>query len=545
MITLEHIAQGSDAWTAHRATARNASEAPAVMGASPYVTRADLIRRKATGIVPDVDAATQRIFDRGHAVEPLLRAFAEKMAGEDFFPIVATSDDGYLSASFDGVTMDETLLLECKQSNASKHNDVVQGIIPAEDHWQIVQQFAVCETAIELYYVIGDGTNEGTVFLVIPRSRIETDIPKLRAAWAQFDADVAAYQPEAAQPEAIAAPVAGFGVLSLRVEGRVLASNLDGFRSDAEAFIERLPKPDELQTDQDFADADAAAKACAEAETRIKAACDAALAQMADVDSVLRMAKTIGETIRAARLALEKAVSAEKENRRADTIAHYVKQVGEHIAAINKTLGEYAISVPAGLAATIGAAAKGKRTIMSIVDACDQAAANAKIAASQQAETVRQNIAEFANVPPEDSGLFPDRVALAHSKTPEDLRRLIAERIADHHTRAAERACAEADKNRKEHAGVAQSVEHQPSKLDVAGSSPAARSNRPSIHMTFADVMALIPDEKPDLDPVKLRAKGESASEWAQGFNEGWNECRAEFVERLNTLAQAAQQVAA
>ena len=127
MITLEHIAQGSDAWTAHRATARNASEAPAVMGASPYVTRADLIRRKATGIVPDVDAATQRIFDRGHAVEPLLRAFAEKMAGEDFFPIVTPSDDGYLSASFDGVTMDETLLLECKQSNASKHNDVVQG----------------------------------------------------------------------------------------------------------------------------------------------------------------------------------------------------------------------------------------------------------------------------------------------------------------------------------------------------------------------------------------------------------------------------------
>src|SRR5690606_18079930 len=142
----------------------------------------------------------------------------------------------------------------------------------------------------------------------IDREQVEADIPKLIAGWNQFDADVAAYIPEESQAAPVATVVEGFGTLSLRVEGRVIASNLDAFRAGAEAFISRLPKPAELQTDQDFADAEGAVKACAEAESRIKAATESALAQMSDVDAVLRTARTVAETIRAARLALDKAV---------------------------------------------------------------------------------------------------------------------------------------------------------------------------------------------------------------------------------------------
>ena len=72
-----NLAQGSPEWLAHRRTTRNASEAPAMMGASPYVTRTELVRQRATGIDREIDAATQRVFDRGHEVEPALRALAE------------------------------------------------------------------------------------------------------------------------------------------------------------------------------------------------------------------------------------------------------------------------------------------------------------------------------------------------------------------------------------------------------------------------------------------------------------------------------------
>src|SRR3546814_13248868 len=81
------LTQGSAEWAAHRRTARNASDAPALMGASPYCSRAELIRRKATGIEPEHDNATLARFQRGHDVEPALRAFAEQIIGEDLFPV--------------------------------------------------------------------------------------------------------------------------------------------------------------------------------------------------------------------------------------------------------------------------------------------------------------------------------------------------------------------------------------------------------------------------------------------------------------------------
>lgn len=217
--------QGSPEWLAHRRTVRNASEAPAMMGASPYVTRAELIRQKATGIEREIDAATQRVFDRGHEVEPKLRALAEKIIGEDLYPVTAVSDDGAIGASLDGITMDERVIFEAKQNNAEKRAQIFAGQIPAADYWQIVQQFAVTGAA-KCLYLCGDGEESNTAQLWIERASVEAEIPKLRAGWAQFDADVAAYMPEEKPevlPPATGAPVEGFGLLTLRVEGRVLS----------------------------------------------------------------------------------------------------------------------------------------------------------------------------------------------------------------------------------------------------------------------------------------------------------------------------------
>ena len=73
-----NVIQGSPEWHALRAEHFNASEAPAMMGESKYMSRAQLIRQKATGVVPEVDAATQRRFDAGHDTEAKARAILEK-----------------------------------------------------------------------------------------------------------------------------------------------------------------------------------------------------------------------------------------------------------------------------------------------------------------------------------------------------------------------------------------------------------------------------------------------------------------------------------
>ena len=114
IITLQ---QGSQEWHAHRATALNASDSPAMLGISPYKTRASLVQERSTGITPEVTPAQQDIFDRGHAIEALARPLAEAIIGEDLFPVVGK--DGKYSASFDGLTLMEDTAWECKTLNNS------------------------------------------------------------------------------------------------------------------------------------------------------------------------------------------------------------------------------------------------------------------------------------------------------------------------------------------------------------------------------------------------------------------------------------------
>ena len=508
--TILNLVQGSEEWAKHRATALNASDAPAMMGASKYRSRADLIRERATGIVPEVDAATQRLFDRGHAAEAAARQYVEARIREDLYPVILSREvDGLpLSASLDGQTMDGDVIWEHKLFSESLVAQVLAGELEPHYYWQLEHQLLV-SGADRVIFTTSDGTQENEASMVyrpVP-GRAEA----LIAGWKQFERDIAEYQPAPAAP---AAPIGRtpetLPALSVQVQGKVLATNLDAFREHAMAVLGGINRT--LNTDEDFATAETTVKWCKGVEDRLDAAESAVIGQMADVDAVIRTIKDVREEARKIRLELDRLVKTEKEARRADTIAHYVKQVGEHVAAINKTLGEYAISVPAGLAATIGAAAKGKRTIGSIVDACNQACADAKIAASQQAERVRQNVAILGEHA-EHLHLFADRLELVRSKSPDDLRNLVAAREAEYRQREAARIEAERERIRAEEAArierenhsaavaqqagqvpcsdevagsipvggstiadVAQPVEHLPSKRAIAGSTPAARS---------------------------------------------------------------------
>lgn len=100
---IHKLIQGTPEWHEHRRTHFNASDAPAMMGGSPYETRTELLHRLATGIEKEIDTATQRIFDDGHRFEALARPLAEAIIGNDLYPVVCS--EGNLSASFDGVTL--------------------------------------------------------------------------------------------------------------------------------------------------------------------------------------------------------------------------------------------------------------------------------------------------------------------------------------------------------------------------------------------------------------------------------------------------------
>lgn len=424
------VLQGSPEWHAIRAKHYTASETPAALGVSKFKTRSELLREKATGLMREIDANTQRRFDAGHAAEESARGIIEELLGEDLYPCVGTLEvEGLpLLASFDGLTMNGDIVWETKLWNEEIADAIAGEDLPAH-YWAQIECQLLVSGSEKAYFTASDGTKEKTVGMWY-RSQPERRA-QIIAGWKQFEADLAEYVPQEAEPVVIAAPVAGLGALVMQVEGRVVACNLDAFQAGAQAFLDRLPKAAELQSDQDFANAESAVKACAEAEDRIKSALDAAMAQAASIDELFRAARHISELIRSARLALDKSVKSRKESIRMEIMQDAQAKLSEHVNALNERIGWYnGCPIISPAAADFASAIKGKRTITSLRDACDTELARAKIATREIADRIEANRKAMGD----HAALFHDFQHVC-TKTPEDFANLVAVRVENERVR--------------------------------------------------------------------------------------------------------------
>jgi predicted phage-related endonuclease len=454
MNTVELI-QGTPEWHAHRANHLNASDAPAMLGASTNFTRADLIRQLAAGVPREFsDFVQERVIDPGHEFEAQARVVAEGIIGQDLYPI--TGVDGKYSASFDGLTLLEDIAWEHKRLNETLRDAMFEGCTGADlplmyqiqmEHQAMVSQAERVFFMASEWKRVGDGWE-----LVEERHCWYTPNPELRArivaGWAQLEADVAAYEPEApAAPVAAGRAPDQMPALRIEVTGMVTASNLAEWKERAIAVFQGISQ--DLTTDQDFADAEKTVKWCGEIEEQLKGAKQHALSQTESIDELFRTIDAISEQARATRLALDKLVTKRKDERRTEIGNNARRAVQDHVRGINETLGEHGLQVPATLIADLQAAIKGKRSFASMQDAVDAVATNAKITASQAADRIRANVAILAEHS-EHATLFADRVQLCASKAPEDLRNLVAARIADHQRAEQAKLDAEREKIREE-----------------------------------------------------------------------------------------------
>lgn len=459
MRTLDMLTQGSELWHAHRATSRNASDASAMMGCSPYKTRAQLLKEKATGIVQEVDAHTQARFDRGHEIEALARPIAEDMVGEPLSPVIGTTDDGYLSASFDGLTFGGELVFECKSWNEKKTADVRNGIVPAADYWQCVQQLIV-SGAEEVLYMVTDGTPENTVTTRMTLD--EADAEVLLAAWRQFDADLAAWTPddEPAAP-VVAAHIEALPAVVVQVQGALtVAGNLPAFGEALRGFIERIPtRP---ATDQEFADAEAACKALKKAEDALAQAEDSALAQISDVEVMRRTVADLKNLARTTRLATEKLVAAEKEARKLALVQETQAAMIEHILDINRELASHGAGhLPAPAQGSFAPCIKGLKSLDSIADKLRAELLTRKTEADATAQRLRENRASLRREGGDWIALFADFVQVG-TKPPEDFAALAELRIGKHKHDEAARLEAERARIRAEEQAKAQAEQAAP-----------------------------------------------------------------------------------
>lgn len=451
------LKQGTPEWLAYRADHDNASDAPAMMCCSSYKTRDQLIAELATGIVPEVDAATQRLFDSGHRAEALARPLAEEIIGKDLYPCTGSLEGSRLSASFDGLTMLEDVAFEHKRMNQRLRAALsVPGCtgadLPLEYQVQMEQECAVSRCEKVLFMASDwddqDRLNEEMHCWYTPNPALRAQII---AGWAQLHKDVAAY----VAPEAKPAPVMGktpenLPALLIQVTGAVTASNLPEYKAHALEVFRGINRT--LTTDQDFATAESTVKWCADVESRLAAAKEHALSQTATIDELFRTIDDISAEARRTRLELDKLVKARKEEIRGEIVASGAKALREHIASLNTRLGKpYMPQVPADFQGAI----RGKRTVDSLRGAVNDELARAKIAANEIADRIQVNLNTLRELAKDHVFLFADTPTIV-LKAADDLTTLVKARIAEHEAAEARRLEAERERIRAEEQAKAQ-----------------------------------------------------------------------------------------
>ena len=378
--------QGTPEWhEARRTYYRTASTASVMMGRNG--SRNDAIRQVATGIELEVsDWVKENLFDKGHEIEDMARSIAEEIIGEALYPVTAITNDGYLLASYDGLTIGEDVAWECKSWNEDKvRRMLADGLVPLEDRYQVMQQLAVMGPCSRVLYMITNGTPERCETLMVEATGEE--YATLAPHWEQFDMDVMAYQLEAPATATVTGAAPEFlPALRIELEGRVLATNLDKFRDRATAVIQSIKT--ELVTDQDFADAEQTVKWCDDAESRLSGAKEAAMAQTASIDALFKTIDAISEQIRSKRLLLTKLVKSEKENRRAALVMKAHEEIRQHRDTLNKRIGGNWMPITQH---PFGEAVKGLKSLKSMEDKLSTAIAQAKVAESAMADRIQAN----------------------------------------------------------------------------------------------------------------------------------------------------------
>lgn len=495
-MNIHNLIQGSQEWLAVRREHFTASEAAAMLGLSPYTTRNELLEQKATGVVPDVDASTQRLFDRGHESEATARLIAEKIIGAELYPCTGSeSVNGLpLLASFDGLTMSEEVEFEHKLFNAklaafiSTENDL------PDTHWPQVEHQLLVSGANKCLFMTSDGTEDNCTWIwyeSMPERRA-----RLIAGWAQFAKDKAAYVPQPAEPELVKSEGESLPAVFVQVQGSLaVTNNLAKFGDALQAFLGRINK--EPETDQDFADCEAAIKTLSRAEEALDAAEASALAQVACIDDMCKMKATLREVARSNRLMLEKLVKSEKENRKQALVRGGQDAWAAHMAGLNASLGKpYMPSITVDF----GGCIKGMSKLSNMKDAIDTKLANAKIEADSVCIKIAANLASLRELASAHSFLFADTSSIV-LKANEDLVSLIKVRISEHEAAEAKKLEEQRERIRAEEQAKAQREAQEEARKQIAQAEENARIAREAERLA---AQAAAPVVEPALTPVSV-----------------------------------------
>jgi predicted phage-related endonuclease len=427
------LKQGSQQWLEFRLENFMASEAAAMKGDSPYMSRNELLDMKKTGISKPVSSMQQKLFDKGHATEKMARPIAEGMLDDgvgDFYPVTGLLENEKIGASFDGLTMMEDVVFEHKLFNKTLAENVRNNVLGPAHYWQLEQQLLV-SGAEKVLFITSDGTTENFA------SMYYESVPERRAGliagWKQFAIDLANHEVVAKAEKLVANEVDNLPAIQCDVAGSVITTNLQQVLmavKDKASFEQSIV----LESDQDFIDKDARIKnyKLARAELKVKrenvkngfvSLADFDLVA-AELDSVLQKTISAGEKeIKARKLELKESLKANAQT-----------EWDQRVSAVNGKVGFQVITIRPDFDSVM----KGKSKVDSLKTAVDTELSQATEKLTEAGKLIDANIAALTAHASSHEFLFNDFAQLVLKPT-DDLINLIKMRIAEHDQAETER----------------------------------------------------------------------------------------------------------
>jgi len=171
--------QGSDQWLQWRREGIGASDAPIIMGLSPYKTPFQLWEEK-TG--RHVDTETPWAARMGNQKEPLVRAHYELLRGVECPPLLCVHPSWPIfRASLDGYDKERNVIIEIKCPGKAEHQGAKEGRVPEKYYPQCQHQLMV--TGADRVDYVSHNVDFAIVEVYPDRDYISSYIQKACAFW--------------------------------------------------------------------------------------------------------------------------------------------------------------------------------------------------------------------------------------------------------------------------------------------------------------------------------------------------------------------------
>lgn len=142
--------QGSGDWLRWRESGLGSSDAPVILGVSPWSTTKELFERKLKIRSPQ---RTNSAMQRGKDLEPEIRKIYELLFGYDVEPVCGVHDTiPWLKVSLDGWNESRKIAVEIKAPNKDDHMCALSGKVPEKYIPQCDHQLLV-SGAVMLHYI--------------------------------------------------------------------------------------------------------------------------------------------------------------------------------------------------------------------------------------------------------------------------------------------------------------------------------------------------------------------------------------------------------